>query len=79
MEPRTEQGYSGGGDDDARSEAERKPRRVRPLALVSLVAIVAGWELSAQFAGTNRATGAMVVPGIADTFGAFISLSLIHI
>ena len=73
MEPSATQEYSGGGDDATRSEAGRKPRRVRPLALVSLVAIVAGWELSAQLVGTNRATGATVVPGIADTFGAFIS------
>ena len=72
MEPRTEQASSNPGVF-AQPGAERKRRRFRPLALVSLVAIIGGWELSALLVGTNRATGAMVVPSIADTFGAFIS------
>ena len=59
----------------AEREAGNERRRSRPLALVSLAAIIAAWELSARFAGINQMTGAMVVPSIADTFGAFISYS----
>ena len=72
MEPRKEQAYSA-LDVVAEPRAERKRRRARPLAMVSLVAVIAGWEFTALFAGTNPATGATVVPSIEDTFGAFIS------
>lgn len=60
---------------ESERSAPRKRFHGRPLTLISIVMIIAAWELTALLAGKSPYTGATVIPTIEETFGAFKSFA----